>query len=116
MNGFALFIAIGGGLLAGFGASFYIFAGLLDKSNNIGDTLCDFDHYTSQDIHYTRNADDVPSTDRYRFLRDFGGDPADRERDVKSSEARLAREESGMYDNLPPVDVPIFAPPGREGR
>ena len=105
MNIPALVLAIGFGLFFGYGVSLYIFAGLLDRSNNMGDTLCNFDHYCPGEIHYERMADNVSKDSKDSFIREYGVDPVD-EPDKKVE----ITDDEAQYEDIPDIDIPIFKP------
>ncbi len=72
MNIPALVLAVIIGLIIGSGISMYAFANTLDKSNNMGDSLCEYRRYCKSDITYERYADDVKKDSGFG---DPGNDP-----------------------------------------
>lgn len=70
---FAVFIGML--IFTGISITLFVVYKVLNRYSNFGDSSCKMDDYSLRGIHYLRNLDDVPSTEKHFLFADYGADP-----------------------------------------
>lgn len=68
-------VFIGMLVFTGVSITLFIVYKILNKYSNFGDSSCRMDEYSLRGIHYLRDMDDVPSTERHFLFSNYGVNP-----------------------------------------
>lgn len=70
-------VFIGMLVFTGISITMFVVYKILNRFSNFGDSSCRLDDYSPRAIHYLRDIDDVPSTEKRLLFAEYGENPYD---------------------------------------
>ena len=82
-------------VFTGISITLFVVYKILNRFNNFGDSSCKLDEYSPRGIHYQRDIDDVPSTEKRLLFAEYGVNPYEgRQHTIPEQLLKNAKKES----------------------